>query len=215
MIIVVLGGPGTGKGTRSKVLSEALSIPHISTGELLRKVAQTNPDVQEMLDNNELVSDDMISEHLYDRLFYEDCLGGFIIDGYPRTLNQAILLDNMLKKLDRQIDFVFELSVPDEIVIRRIVGRQECKSCGKIYGTAFPSKVENVCDDCGGELLTRSTDTREKTLERIVQHNENIGPIRSYYDSQRLLEIIDATTAPETIIEDLKHLSISKLICER
>ena len=161
MIYILTGGPATGKGTRSEILAKALNIPHIATGDMLREVAQTNEDIAQRLQRGELISDDVITKLLEERITREDCKDGFVLDGYPRTYRQAELLDEILAKHNMSITKVMELVVPDELAFKRILERKKCENCGRVYGIDFPSKVEDVCDDCGGHLSVRTDDTRE------------------------------------------------------
>ena len=161
MIYILTGGPATGKGTRSEILARALNIPHIATGDMLRAVAQENEEIREKLQRGELISDEIITGLLEERLKKEDCEAGFVLDGYPRTYKQAELLDELLAKLGREITKVMELTVPDELAFKRILERKKCEECGEMYGIDFPPKVEDVCDKCGGHLSVRTDDTRE------------------------------------------------------
>lgn len=204
MIYILTGGPATGKGTRSDILAKALDIPHISTGEILREVAKKDAEIAEMLSKGMLISDEIITRLLKDRLSMEDCKKGFVLDGYPRTLPQVYLLNDVLGELGRKIDKVFELVVPDELVYRRILERKQCKSCSKMYGIDFPPKVENVCDDCGGELIVRTDDTKETLKNRIDTYRKNAEGILNYYREQGLLKTVDASSHPEKVIEDIK-----------
>ena len=140
MIYLIMGGPATGKGTRSKFLAEAVNIPHISTGDLLREESKENEDIAKSLSKGKLIDDKLITDIVEKRIRKQDCKRGFILDGYPRTLNQCYLLDELLSKMNRKIAKVLELVVPDELVYKRILERRKCKKCGKIYGLDFPSK---------------------------------------------------------------------------
>lgn len=204
MIYILTGGPATGKGTRSEILAKALNIPHIATGDMLREVAQTNKDIADKLQNGVLISDDIITKLLEERIIKEDCKEGFVLDGYPRTYKQAELLDEILKKHNRSITKVMELVVPDELAFKRILERKKCEKCGKVYGIDFPSKVEDVCDDCGGHLSVRTDDTKETLLKRINTYRENAKAILEYYKNKGLLMTVDASHNPETVIEDAK-----------
>ncbi len=204
MIYILTGGPATGKGTRSEILAKALNIPHIATGDMLREVAQTNKDIADKLQNGVLISDDIITKLLEERIIKEDCKEGFVLDGYPRTYKQAELLDEILKKHNRSITKVMELVVPDELAFKRILERKKCEKCGKVYGIDFPPKVEDVCDDCGGHLSVRTDDTKETLLKRINTYRENAKAILEYYKNKGLLMTVDASHNPETVIEDAK-----------
>ena len=204
MIYILTGGPATGKGTRSEILAKALNIPHIATGDMLREVAQTNKDIADKLQNGVLISDDIITKLLEERITKDDCKEGFVLDGYPRTYKQAELLDEILKKHNRKITKVMELVVPDELAFKRILERKKCEKCGKVYGIDFPPKVEDVCDDCGGHLSVRTDDTKETLLKRINTYRENAKAILEYYKNKGLLMTVDASHNPETVIEDAK-----------
>ncbi len=204
MIYILTGGPATGKGTRSEILAKTLNIPHIATGDMLREVAQTNKDIADKLQNGVLISDDIITKLLEERIIKEDCKEGFVLDGYPRTYKQAELLDEILKKHNRSITKVMELVVPDELAFKRILERKKCEKCGRVYGIDFPPKVEDVCDDCGGHLSVRTDDTKETLLKRINTYRENAKAILEYYKNKGLLMTVDASHNPETVIEDAK-----------
>lgn len=173
MVYIITGGPATGKGTRSDILAKALDIAHISTGDMLREVAKTNEDIKNRLAKGELISDEIITNLLRERLQQEDCKKGFILDGYPRTLSQIHLLNDLLNELGRKIDKVIELTAPDELVFKRILERKRCEKCGKMYGIDFPPKVDDVCDDCGGPLFVRTDDTKETLKARIDTYKKN------------------------------------------
>ena len=150
-----------------------------------------------------LISDDEITAMLKDRIHEEDCKEGFILDGYPRTLKQVHALDSMLKEVGKKVDMVFELVVEDELAFRRILERRKCEKCGRAYGIDFPPKVENVCDDCGGNLVIRTDDTRETLKARIETYRENSKEILDYYKNEGLLKTIDASSHPERVINDI------------
>ncbi len=204
MIYILTGGPATGKGTRSEILAKALNIPHIATGDMLREVAQTNEDIAQRLQRGELISDDVITKLLEERITREDCKDGFVLDGYPRTYRQAELLDEILAKHNMSITKVMELVVPDELAFKRILERKKCENCGRVYGIDFPSKVEDVCDDCGGHLSVRTDDTRETLAKRINTYRENAKAILEFYREKGLLMTVDASHNPESVVEDAK-----------
>ena len=202
MVYIITGGPATGKGTRSDILSNALNIPHISTGDILREVATRDEDVRNKLSRGELISDEIITKLLSERLEQDDCKNGFILDGYPRTLAQIELLNEVLEKLGKKIDRVIELVVPDELAFKRILERKKCVNCGKTYGIDFPPVVENVCDDCGGKLEIRTDDTKETLKKRIDTYKNNSKGILEYYRNKGLLKTVDASTHSERIVEE-------------
>lgn len=202
MIYILTGGPATGKGTRSDILAKALDIPHISTGEILREVSKTNEDIANKLSRGELISDEVITQLLKDRITKEDCKKGFILDGYPRTLSQVDLLDNLLNELGRKITKVIELTAPDELVYKRILERRQCSKCGKMYGIDFPPVKDNICDDCGGELVIRTDDTKETLKKRIETYKANSKDILEHYKKVGLLKTVDSSGHPERIVEE-------------
>ncbi|MBO5477100.1 MAG: nucleoside monophosphate kinase [Clostridia bacterium] len=204
MIYILTGGPATGKGTRSEILARALNIPHIATGDMLRAVATENEEIREKLQRGELISDEIITGLLEERLKKEDCKDGFVLDGYPRTYKQAELLDELLAKLGREITKVMELTVPDELAFKRILERKKCEECGEMYGIDFPPKVEDVCDKCGGHLSVRTDDTRETLSRRINTYRENAKAILDFYREKGLLMTVDASANPETVVDDAK-----------
>lgn len=204
MIYILTGGPATGKGTRSEILAKALNIPHIATGDMLRAVAKENEEIRAKLEKGELISDEIITALLEDRLKKEDCKDGFVLDGYPRTYRQAELLDELLAKLGREITKVMELVVPDELAFKRILERKKCEQCGEMYGIDFPPVVEDVCDKCGGHLSVRTDDTRETLSKRINTYRENAKAILDFYREKGLLITVDASANPETVVEDAK-----------
>ena len=201
MVYIITGGPATGKGTRSDILAKALDIAHISTGDMLREVAKTNEDIKNRLAKGELISDEIITNLLRERLQQEDCKKGFILDGYPRTLSQIHLLNDLLNELGRKIDKVIELTAPDELVFKRILERKRCEKCGKMYGIDFPPKVDDVCDDCGGPLFVRTDDTKETLKARIDTYKKNSKDILEYYKNEGLLKTVDSSAHPEEIVK--------------
>lgn len=202
MIYIITGGPATGKGTRADILSKALEIPHISTGEILRDEAKEDPVIFEMLEKGELISDETITKLLKKRISKADCKKGFILDGYPRTRKQIDLLNKMLNSVERSITKVIELTAPEELVYKRILERKICEKCGKMYGIDFPSKILNVCDDCGGKLYIRTDDNPETLKHRIETYKQNSKEILDYYKSVGLLKTVDSSGHPERIVKE-------------
>lgn len=201
MIYIFTGGPATGKGTRAEILAEYLGIPHISTGDMLRDVGEKNKRIANKLAKGMLISDDDITELLIDRIQEDDCKKGFILDGYPRTIEQVHRLNEILSDMGRTITKVFELVIPEELAYRRVLERKKCEQCGKAYGIDFPPKVENVCDDCGGELVIRADDTRETLKARIDTYKENSKEILEYYAKAGLLNTMNASSHPERVVD--------------
>lgn len=203
MIYVILGGPATGKGTRSDILAEKLKIPHISTGELLRIAAEKDDDLNQKLSKGELISDDIVNELLYVRLNKPECKDGFILDGYPRKIEQAYALEAMMRKLNMQITEVLELVISDELAVKRVLGRKECPVCGKSFGIDFPSAKGDYCDECGAKLETRSDDTEETLKHRIDTYRTLSKPVLEYYKKKGILRTIDSSSHPENITKQV------------
>ena len=203
MIYIFMGGPATGKGTRSEILANHLNIPHISTGEILRDVSKTDEDLAKRLSKGKLVPDEEMTSILKARIQKDDCKKGFVLDGYPRTLNQVYALNSILEELGRSITKVFELVISDELALRRILERKKCEYCGKDYGLDFPPKVEGICDNCGHKLSKRTDDTKETLELRIKTYKKNSKEILDYYREVGLLKTVDASNHPEKVIYDI------------
>ncbi len=204
MNYILTGGPATGKGTRSEILSKALGIAHISTGDILREVSKKDETMKDMLSKGILIPDETMTKLLKERLMQDDCKKGFILDGYPRTINQVYELEKILDEMGVKIDKVIELTVPDELAFKRILERKKCEKCGKMYGIDFPPKVENVCDVCGGKLVIRTDDTKETLKARIDTYKKNSKEILEYYKNKGLLKTIDSSSHPERMVEEIK-----------
>lgn len=199
MIFVMLGGPATGKGTVSKLISKKNNIPHISTGSLLRD-GEINKQVRDEISSGKLASDELVASLLNTRILEDDCVNGFVLDGFPRNRKQVDILNNMLSKLNLKVDKVLELVVDDKLACKRILERKQCEKCGKIYGIDFKSKDDITCDVCGGSLVIRSDDTEETLKTRIKIYKENSKEIIEYYKLQGILTTIDSSS-PEKVLE--------------
>lgn len=206
--LVLLGPPGVGKGTYAKELSRRLSIPHISTGDIFREeVKKGTPlglKVKEYLDRGVLVPDNIVNEVVKQRLGMNDCRRGFILDGYPRTLNQAKALDSMVR-----IDAVLYFTAPKEVIIERVSGRRICPKCGAIYHVKnIPPKKPGVCDICGSKLIQREDDKPEVVERRLRVYEETMRPVIEYYRSRGLLIEVDAS---EPVVERIVLKAIEEL----
>lgn len=195
MRIILLGPPGAGKGTQSKQLAVKLSLPHISTGDLLRQNVSTatplGKEAKGFMEKGDLVPDELVTRMLIRRLDEPDIKKGFILDGYPRNINQAKALDNELKTRNMGIDFVAYLDTSEPVIIQRLSGRLVCRKCGANFHIKnMPPKKQDVCDNCGGELYQRADDKVETIKKRIeVYKNEVITLIKHYEEKQKLHSI--------------------------
>ena len=191
MNLILLGAPGAGKGTQAEVISEALSIPHISTGNMLREAVKNGTEyglkAKAAMDSGALVSDEIVIGILKDRIAQDDCKGGFILDGFPRTVPQAEALDAMGVTIDK----VLEIYVPDETIQARVSGRRVCEGCGATYHIQYkPSKVEGVCDKCGAKTIIRKDDQPATVLDRLAVYHKQTEPLKEYYAKQGKLETV-------------------------
>ena len=191
MNLILLGAPGAGKGTQAEVISEALSIPQISTGNMLREAVKNGTEyglkAKAAMDAGALVSDEIVIGILKDRIAQEDCAKGFILDGFPRTVPQAEALDAM----GVQIDKVLEIFVPDETIKERVSGRRVCEGCGASYHVLFkPSKTEGTCDKCGAATIIRKDDKPETVLDRLAVYHAQTEPLKEYYAKQGKLDTV-------------------------
>lgn len=203
MIYVVLGAPGVGKGTRAKILCEKLSIPHISTGSLIRGSVEIFEKYKKILGEGKLLSDEAIKEMLVGRLKKEDTQKGFVLDGYPRTLNQVNDLCKILEEQNKSVDKVFLFEAPEQEIYNRIINRRICISCDKTYGWGKEAKAPTTCEKCGKPLITRDEDNLEVVKKRLEIYRSQIDPIIAYYSNAGVLEIVDALDKPEKVLDHL------------
>lgn len=210
--LIFIGAPGAGKGTIANILLAKYPLAHISTGDLLRNEIKNDTSLgrqaAEIMKAGKLVPDDLVTGMVRSRLAQSDCQKGFILDGFPRTLNQADLLGKVLKELNNQLSRVIYLKVSDDILLQRLTARQNCKKCGEIYNKLFmPSKVEGVCDKCGGELFQRPDDSLETAKSRLKVFYQETQPLIDYYEKQGLLLTITSTDKDEIIATLEKELA--------
>lgn len=191
MIIIMLGAPGTGKGTLASILSEKLNIPQVSTGDIFRKNIAEQTELGKLADSyiskGNLVPDDVTIKIVEDRLKQDDVKEGIILDGFPRTIKQAEELDKILEKENKKVDMVINLTTPKEEIIERIVNRRVCSNqeCKTVYNIVLnPPKVEGICDKCGSKLLQRKDDNVETVESRIDTYLKNTSPLVEYYTKQ-------------------------------
>ena len=198
MKIIMLGAPGAGKGTQAKMIAEKYSVPHISTGDIFRanikNGTQLGMEAKKYMDQGLLVPDELTVKILLDRVAKEDCAGGYVMDGFTRTIPQAHVLDNALKELDDQIVFAINVDVPDENIVRRMGGRRACLSCGATYHIEhIPPKKEGVCDACGKELVLRDDDKPETVKNRLDVYHQQTQPLIDFYEKKGILRTVDGT----------------------
>lgn len=208
MKLVILGPPGAGKGTQAEYIVERYNIPHISTGDIFRENIKNNTELgkkaKSYMDKGLLVPDDLVIALVEDRLNKEDAKEGFLLDGFPRTVAQAVSLDSILDKNDDKLTKVINISVDPEILIERAVGRRVCKTCGMTYHVKFnPPKEEGICDKDGTKLIQRDDDTEETVKTRISVYFDQTAPLIDYYRAQNLLIDIDGAKDIDKVFDDI------------
>lgn len=196
MKLILLGPPGAGKGTQAKMLTEKFGIPQISTGDILRAAVKEGTPMglkaKSFMDAGGLVPDEVVVGIVEERLQEEDCYGGFILDGFPRTVGQADALASTLKALGKDLDSVVSLEVDVEALVERLTGRRACRACGKGYHVKFdPPKSVGICSACGGDLFQRDDDQEETIRKRLEVYGQQTAPLVNYYSESGLLVVID------------------------
>ncbi len=212
MKVILLGPPGTGKGTQAQMIAKELNVAHISTGEMFRQLAAEGDAVgvkakEEFWSKGLLVPDSIVNSLLKVRLEKQDCEKGFILDGYPRTLLQAeslLALEINGKKVE--INQVINLFSDEETIVQRLSARQTCEKCSKIYGIDFPPRVEGKCDVCDGDLYRRADDEPEKIRARFREYDEKTAPLINFYESKGLLQNIDGVQKPDKVFKDIMEV---------
>ncbi len=209
--IILIGPPGVGKGTQGTRLRDHYNIPLISTGDILREAVKEGTPLgrqaKEYMDRGELVPDEVVVGIVGERLRCSDCSGGFILDGFPRTIAQAEALEELLRRDGKAITDVIMLDVPEEEIIRRLSGRRICRRCGAAYHVVFnPPKEEGRCDRCGGELYQRDDDNEETVRARLRVYNSQTRPLIEYYEERGLLRRVDGVDTIEGIFERITRI---------
>lgn len=208
MKIVMLGAPGAGKGTQAKRIAAKFSIPHISTGDIFRANIKNNTPLgakaKSYMDKGELVPDELVIELIMDRFAQDDCVNGYVLDGFPRTIPQAEELDKALKSVNDNLDYAIDVEVPDDNIINRMSGRRACVNCGATYHIVHnPPKVENECDTCNGELILRDDDKPETVKNRLDVYHTQTEPLLEYYTEKGILYTVDGTQDMDTVFDSI------------
>lgn len=205
-VIIILGPPGSGKGTQAARISKELGMPHISTGDLFRENISKDTDLgkraKTYMEAGKLVPDAVVLDMLFDRVSRPDCANGYLLDGFPRTIAQAEALEKHLPAGTKLV--VLDLEVPDDVIVKRISGRLTCKDCGNVQNLYFsPPKKEGICDKCGGTLLQRPDDKPTVVQERLRVYHNQTQPLESYYEKKKLLQRVDGTKPPDEVYKVL------------
>ena len=211
MKIVMLGAPGAGKGTQAKMIAENYKIPHISTGDMFRlnikNGTELGMEAKKYMDQGLLVPDELTVRIFLDRVAQDDCKDGYVLDGFPRTIPQAQVLEEALDKLGDKIDYAIDVEVPDENIIRRMEGRRACTSCGATYHIEHvPPKEEGICDACGQELVLRDDDKPETVEKRLRVYQEQTAPLLEFYKAKGVLRSVDGTQDMQDVFKDITEI---------
>jgi len=206
MKIIMLGAPGAGKGTQAKKIAEKYGIPHISTGDIFRANIKNQTELgrkaKSYMDQGALVPDELTLELIMDRFTNDDCKNGYVLDGFPRTIPQAEALTKALADKQDAVDYAINVDVPDEAIVTRMSGRRACLACGGTYHIKFnPTKVDGICDACGGELVLRNDDKPETVQKRLDVYHEQTQPLIEYYQTQNILKEVDGTLPLEDVFQ--------------
>lgn len=215
--IVLLGGPGAGKGTQAASIVKREQIPHISTGDIFREHIQGETElgkqIKDYLSEGRLVPDGLTCRVIAERIAGDDCEEGYVLDGFPRTIEQAETLDRLLGERGEQLDVAIELHVEDEEIVGRLTARRTCPECGHIYNLSFsPPAKDNECDDCPGVQLTQRADDKEETIrERLNVYHDQTEPILAYYEDKGLLRVVESGgKSPGEIAETVEEIVSAK-----
>ncbi len=210
MKLVMLGAPGAGKGTQATLISQEYNVPHISTGDILREAVgqQTKLGMQAKvyMDAGKLVPDELVINIVKERLSQEDCKNGFILDGFPRTVMQAEVLQNVLEQMNNRLSIVLDIEVDEDELVRRLTQRRQCRDCGEIYHLMYnPPEAKGVCDSCKGQLYQRADDEESAIKKRLEEYSDKTQPLISYYKGLGLLRVIDGEQATDKVFSDIKN----------
>ena len=211
MKIIMLGAPGAGKGTQAKMIAEKYSVPHVSTGDIFRanikNGTELGKEAKKYMDQGLLVPDELTVKILLDRVAQDDGKNGYVLDGFPRTIPQAQVLDKALSELDDAIDYAINVDVPDENIIRRMGGRRACLTCGATYHVEhIPPKKEGICDACGSELVLRDDDKPETVKNRLDVYHKQTQPLIDFYEAKGILKSVDGTVPMEDVFAAITEI---------
>ena len=211
MKIIMLGAPGAGKGTQAKMIAAEYGLPHISTGDIFRanikEGTELGKEAKTYMDAGQLVPDELTVKILLDRVAKDDCKNGYVLDGFPRTIPQAKVLDEALTKLGEKIDFAIDVDVPDENIVRRMGGRRACVTCGATYHIEHvPPKAEGICDTCGSELILRDDDKPETVSNRLKVYHDQTQPLIDFYTEKGVLKSVDGTVDMMDVFAAIKAI---------
>ena len=207
--VILLGPPGAGKGTQAKRIAAAFELLHISTGDLLRdEVARgtgLGREAKGYMNRGELVPDELVGKMLAKRLHSQQAALGCVYDGYPRTTAQAVLMDGLLSELNRRVDVVLFLNVPDSELLARLTGRRSCPACGAVFHlVGQPPKVEGVCDACGAALMQRDDDREDVVRERLRVYREHTAPLLEFYRGRKILREVHGEMGPDVVFQRMR-----------
>jgi adenylate kinase len=208
MKIIMLGAPGAGKGTQAKMIADKYSVPHISTGDIFRANIKNGTELgmeaKKYMDQGLLVPDELTVKILLDRVAADDCKNGYVLDGFPRTIPQAEVLDKALTELGDKIDYAIDVDVPDENIVKRMSGRRACLACGATFHIEHvPPKQEGICDRCGKELVLRDDDKAETVLNRLKVYHDQTQPLIEFYSAKGVLKTVDGTQPMENVFDSI------------
>ena len=211
MKIIMLGAPGAGKGTQAKLIAEKYQVPHVSTGDIFRANIKNGTELgmeaKKYMDQGLLVPDELTVRILLDRVAQEDCKNGYVLDGFPRTIPQAQVLDEALTKQGEEIDYAINVDVPDENIVRRMSGRRACVKCGATYHIEhIPPKVEGICDTCESELILRDDDKPETVQNRLKVYHDQTQPLIDFYTKKGVLKTVDGTVAMQDVFKAITDI---------
>ena len=211
MKIIMLGAPGAGKGTQAKMIAEKYGIPHVSTGDIFRANIKIGTKLglegKKSMDQGLLVPDELTVKILLDRVAQPDCERGYVLDGFPRTIPQAEVLDEALNQLGDAIDYAINVEVPDENIIRRMSGSRDCVSCGATYHVEhIPPRQEGVCDKCGQDLILRDDDKPETVQNRLKVYHDQTKPLIDFYSGKGILRTVDGTVDMKDVFDAIEAI---------